>query len=238
VDSAHTNANARPKTATRALRDLSKQLRREIYREMVELSGKFPDKPCEAAELADEIEYAYRLLENVGTDILQSEKPSLIELYECIKELPDTDRTRKIRSKDDEDARFGHKTASSTFFGFKNHLAMTEDRIITGIEVTHGGESDCKQPPALLEKTIENGVEVKETIGGMAYVSEDNLDVCAEKGVTLYARTNPAAAAAAAAKLDEGFCFNKDAGLLQCPAGGGGWPRGRRKERQRMGIHI
>jgi len=219
VDSTHTTANARPKTVTRVLRELSKQLRREIYREMVELSGKLPEKPDETAELAEEIEYTYRLLENVGADILQSEKRTLIELYERIKELLDTDRIRDIRSKTDEDARFGHKTSNSTFFGFKSHLAMTEERIITGIEVTHGGEQDCNQLSALLEKSLNNGIKVTEMIGDMAYVSEDNLNICEEKGVTLFARTNTAVAAAAAAELDEGFSFNKDAGLLQCPAG-------------------
>lgn len=96
---------------------------------------------------------------------------------------------------------------------------MTEERLITGIEVTHGGEPDGKQLPALLKKTQKSGVDVKEIIGDMAYVSEDNLDICEEDGVTLFARTNSAVAAAAAAPLDEGFSFNKDAGLLQCPAG-------------------
>jgi hypothetical protein len=140
-------------------------------------------------------------------------------LYKRIKELLDTDRIREIRSKNDEDALFGHKTANSTFFGYKSHLAMTEERIITGIEVTHGGESDCAQLSGLLEKSLNNGVQVKVAIGDMAYVSENNLDICEEKGVMLYARTNSAVAAAAATPLDEGFCFNKDAGLLQCPAG-------------------
>lgn len=219
VDSTHTNANARPKTVTQVLRELSKQLRREIYREMVELSEKFPDKPGETADLADEIEYTYRLLESVGTEILHSERSALIEMYERIKELLDSDRIREIRSKNDEDARFGHKKVNSTFFGFKNHLAMTEERIITGIEVTHGGAPDCNQLPTLLEKSQENGVQVKEVIGDMAYVSEDNLDICEENSVELFAKTNSAVVAAAAAPLDEGFCFNKDAGLLQCPVG-------------------
>jgi transposase len=219
VDSTHTTANARPKTVTQVLRELSKQLRREIYREMLELSEKFPEKPSETSELAEEIEYTYQLLDSVGADILQSEKNSLIELYERIKELLATDRIRDIRSKDDEDARFGHKTSNSTFFGFKSHLAMTEERIITGIEVAHGGEQDCNQLPVLLEKSLNNGIEVKEIVGDMAYVSADNLDICEKNGVTLFARTNTAVAAAAAAELDEGFSFNKDAGLLQCPAG-------------------
>ena len=178
VDSTHTIANAKAKPVTQVLRDLSKQLRREIYREMFELSEKFPDKPSETAELAEEIDYTYRLLDSVGTEILQSEKPSLIEIYERIKELLNTDRIREIRSKVDEDARFGRKTANSSFFGYKNHFAMTEERIITGIEVTHGGEPDCKQFPTLLEQSINNGIEVKEAIGDMAYVSENNLDIC------------------------------------------------------------
>ena len=219
VDSTHTNAAARPKTATQVLRELSKQLRREIYREMMDISEKFPEKPSETAELADEIEYTYKLLESVKEEILKNGKSSLIELYERIKELLDTDRIRKIRSKNDEDAWFGHKKANSTFFGYKNHLAMTKERIITGVEVTHGAEPDCKQLPALLVKSIKNGIQVKEIIGDMAYVSEDNLDTCEEKNVILFAKTNSAVVAASVAPLDEGFCFNKDAGLLQCPAG-------------------
>jgi transposase len=219
VDSTHTNAAVRARSVTQILRELSKQLRREICREMVELSEKFPEKPSVTADLADEIAYTYQLLESVKAEILQSEKPVLIELYGRIKELLDTDRIREIRSKDDEDARFGHKTVTNTFFGYKNHLAMTEERIITGIEVTHGSEPDCNQLPALLEKTINNGIQVKEAVGDMAYVSKDNLGICEEKGVTLYAKTNSAVAAAAATPLDEGFYFNKDAGLLQCPAG-------------------
>ncbi len=219
VDSTHTNAAARPKTVTLVLRDLSKQLRKEIYREMYDLTEKFPEKPSRTAELSEEIEYTYRLLENIGAEVLKSNNSKLIPLYKRIKELLDTDKIREIRSKNDEDAHFGHKTANSTFFGYKSHLAMTEERIITGIEVSHGGESDCKQLPTLLRKSQNNDVEIKEIIGDMAYVSENNLNICEENGVTLFAKTNSAVAAAAASALDEGFSFNKDAGLLQCPAG-------------------
>lgn len=63
----------------------------------------------------------------------------------------------------------------------------------------------------------ENGIKVTEVIGDMAYVSDDNLEVCG-KEITLIARTNTAVAAAANGNLEEGFCFNKDAGMLQCPA--------------------
>ena len=217
VDSTHTNASVRPKTVTQVLRELSKQLRREIYLEMVELAEKFPEKPGATAELADEIEYTRQLLENVGTEILQSENTQLIELYKRIKELLETDRIREIRSKDDEDARFGHKTPTSTFYGYKNHFAMTEERIIAGIEVTSGEAPDGKQLKTLIEKSKKNGIEVKEVIGDMAFVSKDNLEYCGDE-ITLIAKSNPVIAGLAAPKND-GFEYNKDAGTMQCPAG-------------------
>ncbi len=95
---------------------------------------------------------------------------------------------------------------------------MTDNRIITAVEVTNGAEPDGKQLPALIEKTTDNGFKVNEVIGDMAYVSEDNLKVCEDKEITLYAKTN-IAVSAAANRLEEGFCFNKDAGLIQCPGG-------------------
>ncbi|MCG9967442.1 hypothetical protein L9W92_05150, partial [Pelotomaculum terephthalicicum JT] len=124
VDSTHTNAAVRPKTVTQVLRDFSKQLRKKIYKNMYELSAKFSEKPDKTAELAEEIEYTRQLIENTEEEITETKNRKIIELYERIKELLDTDRIREIRSKDDEDARFGHKTTASTFYGYKNHLAI------------------------------------------------------------------------------------------------------------------
>lgn len=219
VDSTHTVANVRPKTATQALRDLSKRLRREIYRELTDLSEKFPDKPDETAELSDEINYTYKLLDSVESGVLGSGNKKLIKLHSQIKELLDTEQIQVIYSENDQDARFGHKTAKSSFFGYKNHLAMSEERIITGIKVTHGGAADSVQLPSLLKESKKNGMPVTAMIGDMAYLSKNNLDICLENEVTLYARTNPKAVAAADGTLDEGFYFNKDAETLQCPAG-------------------
>ena len=131
----------------------------------------------------------------------------------------ETEKIREIRSKNDEDAKFGHKTVNSTFYGYKNHLAMTEERIITAVKVTDGAQPDGNQLTELIDKTISNGVKVDEVIGDMAYVSDDNLLNCEERNVTLYAKTNAAVSASAKSELEPGFWFNKDAGLLQCPAG-------------------
>lgn len=53
---------------------------------------------------------------------------------------------------------FGHKTATSTFYGYKNHIAMTDERLIAGISVTHGEAPDGPELPGLIEKAQKNGI--------------------------------------------------------------------------------
>lgn len=207
VDATHTEAAVRAKSATQVLRELTKQLRKEIYKHEYDLSERFPEKPSIEAELSEEVAYTYELLEKIQGGVEASDNAEIKSLYNRIKELMDSDRIRQIRSKDDEDARFGHKTTTSTFFGYKTHIAMSDDRIITGIEVTDGSKPDGEQLPKLLEKSKRNGVAVKEIVGDMAYVSDNNLAFCKEHNAELYARTNSAVAAAANTQLEEGFSY-------------------------------
>lgn len=219
VDATHVEAAVRPKSVSQVLRELTKNLRKEIYKHEYDLSEKFLDKPSFEADISEEIAYTNELLANIQDGVEQSGNEEIKKMYRRIKELLDTDQIRKIYSKDDEDARFGHKTPTKKFFGYKTHLAMSDDRIITGIEVTDGAQPDGVQLSGLIEKSKKNGVDVKEVIGDMAYVSDDNLEVCEKEGVVLYARTNSAVAAAANAELEEGFSYSKDAHMLQCPGG-------------------
>ena len=216
VDATHVEAAVRAKSVPQILRELTKGMRKEIYKHEYDLSEKFPDKPSLEADVEEEIAYTRRLLENIREGVVRSENEKIKEMYRRIKELLDTDEIRQIRSKDDEDARFGHKTPTQQFFGYKTHIAMSEDRIITGLEVTDGAQPDGLQLPALIENSQKNGVEVKEVVGDMAYVSNDTLAECEKQEVTLYAKTNTAAASA---ELEEGFSYSKDAHMLQCPAG-------------------
>ena len=219
VDATHVEAAVNAKSPTQVLRELSKQLRKEIYKHEYDLSENFPDKPSVEAELSEEIDYTKRLLESVQKGVEHSTNKEIKELYRRIKELLDSEKIYRIRSKDDEDARFGHKTPTKKFFGYKTHIAMSDDRIITGIEVTDGAQNDGKQLPKLIEKSRNNGIDVKEVVGDMAYVSDDNLEACEKENVTLYAKTNSAVAGAAKVELDDGFVYSKDAHRLQCPAG-------------------
>ena len=51
VDSTHTNASVRAKSPAQILRDMSKQLWKEIYKNAFDLSEKFPEKPSLEAGL-------------------------------------------------------------------------------------------------------------------------------------------------------------------------------------------
>ena len=165
VDATHVEAAVQAKSVPQVLRELTKSLRKEIYKYEYDLSERFPDKPSLEADVSEEIAYTYRLLGNVREGVEQSGNQAIKELYQRIKDLLDTDRIRKIRSKDDEDARFGHKTPTKKFFGYKTHIAMSDDRIITGIEVTDGARPDGLQLPKLIENCKKNGVTVKEVVG-------------------------------------------------------------------------
>lgn len=69
------------------------------------------------------------------------------------------------------------------------------------------------------EQWILSGDNSGRLLGDMAYVSQRNLDICGDKNITLFSKTNPDVAVAADKALDEGFSINKDAGTIQCPAG-------------------
>jgi hypothetical protein len=86
---------------------------------MYDLSEKFPEKTSETAELSEEIEYTRKLLECTEKGITECENQRIKKIYDRIKELLNSDRIREIRSKDDEDARFGHKTPLVHFLAIK-----------------------------------------------------------------------------------------------------------------------
>ena len=69
VDATHTNSKNKKKTPTQILRELSKNLRKEIYRREPELKEVFPQKPEETATLEEEIEYTKKLIENLKEKI-------------------------------------------------------------------------------------------------------------------------------------------------------------------------
>ncbi len=69
-----------------------------------------------------------------------------------------SDNLEHLETSKDRDARTGHKTADTSFFGYKTHIAMTEERIITAATVTSGEKTDGKELPALVRKSRDAGM--------------------------------------------------------------------------------
>lgn len=87
VDFTHINAVVNAKSPTQILRDLSKQLRKEIYKKAYDLSERFPEKPFPEAGLDEEIVFRFG-----GRDCCLGDK-KIQNREERIQELLDTERS-------------------------------------------------------------------------------------------------------------------------------------------------
>jgi len=220
VDATHSLARFKHQSPTEILRKLTKELRYQIYNTDYDLSSVFPDKPLMTAELDEEISYTKRLVEAVRTGVVKSENRKAKELFGKIEGLLKDEKVRELQSINDEEARTGHKSADDRFFGYKNHIAMTEERIISGIKITDGSADDGKQLPDLISQSRKNGVTVDEVIGDTAYSRKDNLDAAAaeKNGFKLLSKVHPCVTEAHT-KEREGFTYVKDADTYVCAAG-------------------
>lgn len=160
---------------------------------------------------------AKTIVATVEADAATANMPAVKERLNMLKETIDDAETRCVISKD-EDARVGHKTPTSSFFGYKTHIAMSDERVITAATVTSGEKGDSPQLPELIEKTESAGMEIESVVADTAYSSKSNLELAKSKDIKLAARLNPIIVNGTGQhKLQ--FEYNKDAGLYVCPAG-------------------
>lgn len=216
VDSTHTKARYNQKTPREILMNRSKNVRKAIYKVDEAMKERFPAKPT-TDTLDDEITYCQKLVEVIEKEAHLCEYPKIKEPLNLLKETI-ADDIEQLRSMRDQDARVGHKSADSSFLGYKTHLAICEERIITAARITTGEKPDGKQLPTLVEKSKAAGIEVEEAIGDMAYSEKDNISYCQEENIKLISKLNPVVTQGIRKKEDE-FEFNKDAGMFVCKAG-------------------
>jgi hypothetical protein len=78
-----------------------------------------------------------KLINHVKDSEMLTSVPGIKEKLNLLRETPDDIANHYTVSKD-TDARTGHKTEDSSFFGYKTHIAMSEERIITAATVHFG----------------------------------------------------------------------------------------------------
>lgn len=216
VDATHTKAGYNQKSPKEILMDRSKLLRKAVYQIDESMKNKFPNKATSDL-LKDELDYCQKLIKVIESEETIREYPKVKEKLNFLKETVEDDIEHLQISKD-QDAKVGHKTADSSFFGYKTHLAMSEERIITAATITTGEKNDEKQLETLIEKSIEAGMNVETVIGDAAYSEKGNIAHAQKNNIKLVAKLNSAITHGKRKKEDD-FEFNKDAGMYVCKAG-------------------
>lgn len=216
VVATHTLSRSNPLSPTEVLKERAKQLRKVVHSVNEDREGILPEKN-EDNDLSNEIAYCHKLTRKIASDVVLSSLPKIKEKLNLLKEAIEDVNDHYTVSKD-SDARTGHKTSDTSFFGFKTHIAMTEERIITAATVTSGEKGDGRELPELLEISQKNGIEVDTIIGDAAYSGKENLKLAQEQKIKVVAKLNPGITQGNRKREDE-FDYNKDAGMFLCPAG-------------------
>jgi transposase len=216
VDATHSLSRSNPLSPIEVLRERARQLRKVVYSTDENWKERMPKKN-EDNDLEQELLYCDTLEKTIASDEVLRSLPKVKEKLNLLKEAIEDTQDHYTLSKD-TDARIGHKTEDSSFFGYKTHIAMTEERIITAAVVTSAEKGDGPELPELLETSQNNGIEVDTIIGDAAYSGKENLKVAGGQEIKIVAKLNPSITQGFR-KQDDTFDYNKDAGMFVCPAG-------------------
>jgi hypothetical protein len=216
IDGTHTESEFNYYRPIPGLKKWSRKLRAKMHKYNESLVLESDEN---ITTLNEEIIYCERLLEKAREEIGGAKE--LIDytrvanrLEELIKDIRD-----HYTVSADPDARVGHKTADSSFFGYKTSLVIDEDsNLIVGAQVTSGEVGDAISGKEVLEEVVNNElVKVDEVLGDTAYSGQPILNMAREKGFTMIAPPHPQLGI----NIDgrDGFTFNKDANMFCCPQG-------------------
>lgn len=216
VDSTHTNAMFHHISPREELIKQAKELRKSVYKIDESMHNKMPKKREASGLLEEQIEYTKELLKLIKEDGRFTSLPGIKEQIDYLEETMN-DTEIELEYSKDQDAKVGHKTADTSFFGYKTHIAMTPERIITATTITSGEKPDGKELVNLIEKSENNGINVEAIIGDGAYSEKDNLDYCSENKIKNVSKLSKSVIHGR--KENDEFEFNKDAGMYVCKAG-------------------
>lgn len=223
IDSTHTLAGSQKQKPLDVLRDAAKRLFRVVVKRHPKLEKKLPKLPRVKSDEVDAEQTMLAYLAELGQmveNLLPDHEGAVSEKLGAAKQIVEDERLlsqKGILSAIDPDARFGWKSSSKSFFGYKEHVAMTEEEIITALEVTPGSTDDGKQLPVLLEQTKTHGINVEEIIADKAYSGKENLAIMKKESISPVVPLHPIVHEGG--DRQEGFEYNKDADFVLCPAG-------------------
>ena len=222
IDATHTYAHYNSKPIREVLLEQSKNLRKAVYQVDESMTEKMPVKNTEN-DIQKETAYCRKLIETIKKESGIAQRPDIKKKINYLEETVN-DTEEKLYESADKDAKTGYKNSDDPFFGYKSHIAINSERLITAVTITSGEKSDSKELINLVEKSRENGMEINDVLADTAYASKENLEYAAKKdekgkvNFKLIAKMNPIVTNGNR-KEDDGFIYNKDADMMQCPEG-------------------
>lgn len=96
------------------------------------MHDKMPIKRETTGLLENQIDYTKELLQIVKDDGRFTAPPGIKEQIDYLEETMN-DTEIELEYSKNQDAKVGHKTADTSFFGYKTHIAMTPERIIIAV---------------------------------------------------------------------------------------------------------
>jgi hypothetical protein len=215
VDSLHSLSRFHNRKPHEVLQEQAKNLRKAVYRVDENMKDKFPAKAA-GDDIEKHIAYCQELIGIIRSDPRFEFQENIRGAANYLQEMLD-DNLEHLQTSVDEDAKVGHKTSDSEFFGFKTHLAMTEEGIIAAAVVSSGEKHDGKYLEALVEKTCTAGIAVESVIGDGAYSEKANIEYAKDR-FKLVSKLN-LTVTKGFHRENDGFEYNKDAEMYVCPAG-------------------
>ena len=216
MDATHTKSRSNPLSPLEVLRERAKLLRKSVYAVDDGMKSELPEKIADDS-LEHEQVYCSKLTDFISANQAIAAYPKVKEKLNLLNETVEDTYGHYTLSKD-EDARTGHKPEDSSFFGYKTHIAMTEERIITAAVVTSGEKGDGPQLSQMIEQSQYNGMDIDTVIGDGAYFGKNNLELSEGRNIKLVANLNSIISQGARKEHDR-FEYNKDAAMFVCPAG-------------------
>lgn len=138
----HTKARYNQRSPKEFLQEKSKNVRKAVYQIDESMKEKFPPKMT-SNEIEEELDYYRQVITVIEAEPQIANITAVKEKLNVLKEVVE-DYTEQLSYSNDPDARVGHKTADSSFFGYKTHIAMSDERIITAAIVKKVTENTYK----------------------------------------------------------------------------------------------
>lgn len=92
---------------------------------------------------------------------------------------------KSIKTLADKEAKLGHKTKKDLIFGYKNHSLVTDEGIITSVEVSSAADRDDKFFAPLIDKAEKNNLKPKSVDADSAYGFIETFKTAESLNVTL-----------------------------------------------------